>query len=144
MIDTGIGIPEDQHEMIYHSFTQIDSSLTRKHSGNGLGLTITKRLVELMNGVMGMSSTVGKGSCFYFTLPMKTDSDDDYCLPAEKAEANDEKNYDDNETNQFDGISILLVEDNELNREVIVTILEDSGLNIDTATNGIEAVEADC
>lgn len=142
VIDTGIGIPEDQHEMIYHSFTQIDSSLTRKHSGNGLGLTITKRLVELMNGVMGMSSTVGKGSCFYFTLPMKTDSDDDYCLPAEKAEANDEKNYDDNETNQFDGISILLVEDNELNREVIVTILEDSGLNIDTATNGIEAVEA--
>ena len=68
--DTGVGIPEDQFERVFNSFTQVDTSLTRQHGGTGLGLTITKQLAELMGGAVGLQSIVGTGSTFWIDLPL--------------------------------------------------------------------------
>src|SRR5690606_3083891 len=65
--DTGIGIPEDKHEVIFESFTQVDGSITRKYEGTGLGLTISSQLVRMMGGSIWVDSEPGKGSTFHFT-----------------------------------------------------------------------------
>lgn len=70
--DTGIGIPADAQERIFHRFTQADESITRRFGGSGLGTTIAKQLVELMGGTIGLQSEPGKGSTFWFTLPLET------------------------------------------------------------------------
>ena len=67
--DTGIGIPEDKLNIIFEKFTQMDASNTRRYGGTGLGLTISKQIVELMNGTIGVSSS-SEGSIFWFTLPL--------------------------------------------------------------------------
>jgi signal transduction histidine kinase len=67
--DTGAGIPEDMLHAIFEKFRQVDSFLTRSHSGTGLGLTLARHLVELMGGTIGVESTLGKGTVFHFTLP---------------------------------------------------------------------------
>ena len=68
--DTGIGIPEEFHEEIFKRFRQVESANTRKYGGNGLGLAISKSLVEILGGEIGMESVVGEGSTFYFTIPI--------------------------------------------------------------------------
>ena len=145
--DTGIGIAQEKHKEIYDAFVQVDTSLTRKYAGIGLGLSITKRIVELMNGTIGMESKLGEGSSFYFTVPLLLSQCDRKSLAADDADADKDMDDDSLMTDEQlyeinKGKAILLVEDNELNREVIVTILEDYGLSIDTAANGIEAIEA--
>ena len=67
--DTGIGIPAEYHDTIFERFRQVETSTTRKYGGNGLGLAICKKLVELMGGKIWLESDSGKGSVFYFTLP---------------------------------------------------------------------------
>jgi signal transduction histidine kinase len=71
--DTGPGIPEDQQQRIFEEFQQVDSSSTRKQGGTGLGLAIAKRIVELHGGRMWVESTVGKGSTFSFSLPVRVE-----------------------------------------------------------------------
>jgi signal transduction histidine kinase len=71
--DSGIGIPEDKLDSVFEKFTQTDASITRHFGGTGLGLSICVRLVELMGGKMGVTSTVGKGSTFWFNLPLPAD-----------------------------------------------------------------------
>ena len=67
--DTGIGIPAEKHALIFEPFTQSDGSSTRKYGGTGLGLSVCKRLVELMGGKIWLESAAGRGSTFYFTVP---------------------------------------------------------------------------
>src|SRR5262249_38745764 len=68
IIDTGIGVPPDKHQLVFEPFTQVDGSMSRRYGGTGLGLPIAARLVELMGGRIWIESTVGEGSRFHFTV----------------------------------------------------------------------------
>lgn len=127
--DSGIGVEEKDHTKIFEMFGQVDTSSTRSYGGSGLGLTISKKLVELMGGKIRMKSVPGKGSTFYFTLPYKPVSiiDQDYRRSIEYSE--DKKD------------SLLLVEDNIVNQRLTKLILEKSGYNVITANNGQIAVD---
>ncbi len=128
--DTGIGLDENQQQKLFSAFTQVDSSVTRKYGGTGLGLTISKQLVELMDGKIWIESELGKGSTFIFTIA---------CLDAsEDCTAYDIENTVD-ET-QREGY-ILLAEDNEINQIVATELLKQKGYVVDIANNGQEAID---
>lgn len=128
VVDTGIGIAPEKIESIFSSFSQASSDVTRKYGGTGLGLTISKQLVELQNGNISVQSEFGTGSTFSFTLP--------YEKSFETIES--EKNSVEEEHLDLNGVKILLVEDNEFNRMVAVDTLNDlfRNLTIDIAENG--------
>ena len=134
--DTGIGIPADMHAKLFHAFEQGDSSTTRKYGGTGLGLVITRRLVELMGGKVGVSSTAGQGSTFWFSVPLQRGRG---IMPTvAPAEADTENRL---RTLHGGRVRLLLVEDNLINREVALELLYAVGMYVDTAEDGLEAVE---
>jgi PAS domain S-box-containing protein len=138
--DTGIGIEPDQIDRLFKVFEQLDISTTRKYEGTGLGLAITKRLAQLMGGEVGVESTLGKGSTFWFTARLQRGHGGIIPLPPlslQKITTNAETQL------QVDhnGARILLAEDNAINREVVVELLQCVGLEVDTAENGLEALE---
>jgi len=126
--DTGIGISSEHLSRLFTPFEQAESSTTRKFGGTGLGLAISKRIVELMGGKISVTSEVGKGSVFSFTIQaitpdiVKTDSVGEFL--------NDDC---------FEGFTILLAEDVEINREIVLALLEPTLVSIDCAKNGLEA-----
>jgi PAS domain S-box-containing protein len=133
--DTGIGIPPDKLGLLFNQFTQADTSTTREYGGSGLGLAISKQLVELMGGEIGVESEEGKGSEFWFTLPLKILSERRVITPR-KTDA-------EITSLAFDSTKrILLVEDNIVNQKVALGILKKLGLKADTAANGLEALQA--
>lgn len=136
--DTGIGIPHDKLASVFERFTQVDSSTTRKYGGTGLGLTISKRFVEIMSGQIGVESEYGKGSIFSFTAKFKVDSECRYDL---KPADNRRKETPPPGKIETRPLSILLVEDNEDNRNLILMYLKKTGYKIETAENGQIAVE---
>ncbi|MCX6164522.1 MAG: ATP-binding protein, partial [Ignavibacteriae bacterium] len=132
--DTGIGINKDSISQLFHPFTQLDASLTRKHGGTGLGLIISKHIVEMMKGKINVESELGKGSNFIFTITGKQDSEN-HKIDFEKKPLN------------FDlakeiPLKILLVEDNLINQKVTVRLLKRFGYIIDVVENGVEAIDA--
>ncbi len=132
--DTGIGIAEDKLEYVFETFTQASSDTTRKYGGTGLGLTITKRLLELQNSPISVKSKLGEGSGFYFTLWFrKSEAQALNLYPASAMP--------DSESQPLRGRKILLVEDNEINRLVAAKIFQKWGIVLDEVTNGMEAVE---
>jgi len=136
--DTGIGIPEDKKETIFESFTQADSSTTRKYGGTGLGITISKQLAEMMGGGIGLESEVGVGSCFWFTAVFtRQPIDEAGRIKREAEEVVDEGNVKDLRKSS----RILLVEDYPTNQEVAMSHLRAAGYDVDLAENGLEALE---
>jgi signal transduction histidine kinase len=131
--DTGIGMNESQLESILKPFTQADSSTARKYGGTGLGLSISKALIELMGGTLSVTSEPDKGSEFSFTLDMEIYDGDDEISGAPEAE---------NTERRYDGYTLLVVEDNEINQIIADTLLRDMGFTVDLAENGRRGVDA--
>jgi CheY-like chemotaxis protein len=128
--DTGIGIPQDHRKYLFQRFYQINA-VAREYGGTGLGLAISKRLVGLMGGEIGLESEEGKGSTFWFKVPLPRAEES--VIPSKLAG-----------TTTQAGLSgrILLVEDLQHNRELAQMLLTNAGYQVDTAENGAEAVTA--
>jgi len=137
IIDTGIGMSSEEQDKLFQSFSQVDSSTTRKYGGTGLGLTIAKKITELMNGRIWVETKEGVGSTFHFSVLLK--KQDMKLLNNNSVEI---VNVDINKAiAQLNGKSILVVEDNEINQELVNELLIMYGMLVETACNGKEALE---
>ncbi len=130
--DTGIGIPEDKHALIFDKFIQASDDTTRKYGGSGLGLTIVKSLVELQGGKISLDSKPGLGSTFKVQLPFeqanaRTGNQPRKALPAKELES-------------LKDTVVLVAEDNAVNQLLIKKVLDKAGCKADIASNGIEAL----
>ena len=126
--DTGIGIARNKFNQLFHSFSQVDSSITRKYGGSGLGLTISDRLIRLMGGSIHVDSQPGKGSKFTFTICTKPATGK--TIPTTPIPLLAEKYP----------FTILLAEDNPINQQLALLILKRMGYNPDIAENGKEVL----
>ncbi|GHU05230.1 hypothetical protein FACS1894158_07420 [Betaproteobacteria bacterium] len=131
--DTGIGISEENQKRLFQSFQQAESSTSRKFGGTGLGLAISKRIIEMMNGKIWVESELGQGSAFIFNVQVERG--------AENSSEESEQKIDGKTDDNFAGRYVLLAEDVDINREIVLAILEPTELEIDCATNGVEALE---
>ena len=123
--DTGSGIPVERVDRLFKRFSQVDASTARLHGGTGLGLAICKGLVEAMGGFIGVASVLGEGSTFFFEVP----------LVNADVELLSDPDHDQHDVDTIHGPSVLIVDDNEANRELVRLISESVGLQV---------IEADC
>lgn len=130
VIDTGKGISPEKHKLIFESFTQEDSSISRRYGGTGLGLSISKQLVELMGGDLRVKSELGEGATFSFVVGFPISQE-----PIEEAKQNNLS------SNLLIGKKVLLVEDNAMNQFFAQKLLEGWGMKVEIAQNGREGVE---
>jgi two-component system sensor histidine kinase/response regulator len=133
--DSGIGIAPDELGRLFRAFEQVDASTSRRYGGTGLGLVITRRLVELMGGTIGVEGRPGAGSRFWFTVPLQRGhgAPADVEKPSGSAEESLRRNY--------RGARVMLVEDNQINREVALELLHGAGLDVTVAFDGQDALE---
>lgn len=132
--DTGIGISEETQKKLFQSFTQADSSTTRRFGGTGLGLAISRKLVELMDGSLILTSKPGQGSTFSFTVRLARQNPPVPSVPKLAVAPGS--------SDAACGLRVLLAEDNKVNQLVGVKQLKKLGCLVDVANNGLEAVEA--
>ena len=131
--DTGIGMSEEFLKHIFDEFSRENTSTVSHIQGTGLGMSIVKKLVDLMNGEINIKSKQGEGTTTAITIPMKLD---------ESAKISESENEEENShAVQLKGVKVLLVEDNEMNLEIAMEILEECGVIVDTADDGTVAVE---
>ncbi|MDP2997452.1 MAG: ATP-binding protein, partial [Bryobacterales bacterium] len=131
--DTGIGIPADRQPMLFRKFQQLDSSSTRRYGGTGLGLVISKQLVELMGGTLSLVSRAEEGSTFSIEMPLRVN-------PLPRAEAEPGPGEEPGALPCFTGKRVLLVEDNLVNQKVGAAMLGKMGCRVEVAANGREAL----
>ena len=133
MIDQGIGLSKEQQGLLFKSFVQAEASTTRKYGGTGLGLAISKHIVEMMGGKIWIESELNEGATFSFTIKC--------CLPdADVIKAMQTVEKRTSEALSFIGRTLLLAEDVEINREIIISMLDETGIEITCAENGLEAL----
>jgi len=125
VLDTGIGLTDDQKEILFQPFSHADSSITRKYGGTGLGLSICKYLVEMMDGEISVDSTLGKGSTFTYTA----------CFGLQSKSAEPFKYSDD-----FKGVPVLVVDDNATSRTILADSLSSFGFDVSEVASGEEAI----
>ena len=131
--DTGIGIPKGKLKSIFKEFSQVSSSTTRKCGGTGLGLAITIRLINLQDGSISVGSKVNKGTTFRFSITYENKQ------PSKLSQK--EPDLDDNLMMEFQGLKVLVVEDDAINQLLIKAVLEDKGMGIKIAENGKIALD---
>ncbi|MFT3849516.1 MAG: ATP-binding protein [Propionivibrio sp.] len=134
--DQGIGLSDEQRKRIFHAFVQADDSSTRKYGGTGLGLVISRHLVRMMGGDIGVDSELGRGSTFWATVRLKKPAGRE----SEPAPAASGVPLEHIIKTRFAGHRVLLVEDDPLSREVAIELLGLAGLVVDAADNGEEGV----
>ncbi|MCL2500558.1 MAG: ATP-binding protein [Defluviitaleaceae bacterium] len=127
--DNGIGISDEHKKRLFNAFEQGEGGRTRKYGGSGLGLTICKQLVEMMGGMIWIESEVDKGSKFSFAVPL-----------SEATGLSEEDNYTKIQTGRYEGLHVLIAEDIEINRDIVASILQETGIGVDFAENGQIAV----
>ncbi|MBL8485990.1 MAG: PAS domain S-box protein [Rhodocyclaceae bacterium] len=130
--DTGIGIPVEDQPRLFSAFEQADASPTRKYGGAGLGLAVSRAIVRLMGGEIGVESTPGAGSVFWFTVRLASGPAEP-AAPPRQAEAELRRLH--------AGRRVLLAEDEPVNQEVSRLLLEEAGLLVDVADNGAQALD---
>lgn len=129
--DTGIGMSQDYLNNLFSRFEQADKSTTRKYGGTGLGMAITKSLVDIMDGKVLVESELGEGSTFTIQLPLKKEALGNISSSKEKAL----------EVPNLEGMSAILAEDNEINQTIFLSMMKKTGINMQVAINGQEAVD---
>ena len=130
--DTGIGINREHQNKLFKAFQQAESNTTRKFGGTGLGLAISKSIVQMMNGNIWVESEEGKGATFFFTFKIEATE--------RKPKQIENEEIQENSVLRFSGCRILLAEDIEINREIVLALLEPTEVLIDCAETGTEAV----
>ena len=133
VIDTGIGVPEEKLTSIFEHFSQAETSITRQYGGTGLGLTITRKLLNLFNSDIQVESKVGSGSRFYFKLVMPIAEEGEIRTESQKEVLHGE--------DKLVGLKVLLVEDNQFNYIITNKFLQRWGMNTTHAENGKIALE---
>ena len=133
--DNGMGMSADFKETIFDPFTRAESSVTNKVQGTGLGMAITKNLVEAMGGTIDVDSELGQGSCFEVLLDLKIAEDRTVALAAQEE-------TDEQDGNILQGMKFLCAEDNELNAEILIELLKIEGAECTICENGEEILEA--
>jgi CheY-like chemotaxis protein len=128
--DTGIGIPADRQHLLFHDFSQVDSSTTRRYGGTGLGLSICERLVQAMGGEIGVRSVSGSGSTLWFTIAIRA------CPPPDLSVAHDPTIFVANPAR------VLVADDLEMNRDIVEAMLKRAGHSVRGVENGRQAVIA--
>ena len=130
--DSGIGIPKERLAAIFDRFTQVDGSTTRRYGGTGLGLTISKQLVELMAGQIGVESEPGSGSTFWFTITFEKQAQ----VPGQP-----EGSHPADLSLDVQGLRVLCIDDNATNRMILTKMVEGFGSRIDSASGGVKGLE---
>lgn len=130
--DNGIGMSEEFRKHLFEAFER-ESNTTLSHvEGSGIGMGITKKLVELMDGTIEVKSKQGEGSTFTVTIPCRKASEEDFLV---------KKNNALHDKNCLSGVRVLLVEDNEINREIATELLTGEGCIVETASNGVSCID---
>ncbi|WP_196140796.1 GAF domain-containing hybrid sensor histidine kinase/response regulator [Aliikangiella sp. G2MR2-5] len=131
--DTGIGISQEKQENIFESFTQADTSTTRTFGGTGLGTTISRQLVNAMKGKIWLESHLGKGTTFYFTLPLEV---------SEKSQIPVEDHNEDSSDSPFKSLNVLIVEDTAPNALLMSVVMRKKGHQLTIVDDGQKALQA--
>ncbi|MDH5353852.1 MAG: response regulator [Gammaproteobacteria bacterium] len=136
--DQGIGISPEQMKSLFRPFSQADSSTTRQYGGTGLGLVISRNIIQMMGGDISVESEVDIGSVFSFNARFARPSQDKLEIITPDSNTTEDV---DKSMERLRGISVLLVEDNEINQELVVELLSSNGIMVETASNGQEALD---